>query len=220
MVKQLSFLLFKLTLVASVPAANTSPSVVVITTYEPVEENSPFEVTPVPDFFMAQLKHRDVAFMEALIIDDLIAEDGCLRIEGEAESHLIIWQADYSLHDNNGRLEILDEMGKVVAQVGEKVYLGGGEQRTVDNGELLEPLPAQCSGPYFDFLYNLNRQMTETPMAEVENILPRYDGHVEVIEPAAPLSSRPDVVSGTYRFTIDEDSMALLVDCGRLLKPF
>jgi len=64
------------------------------------------------------------------------------------------------------------------------------------------------------------RQMAETPMAEVENILLRYDGHVEVIEPAAPLSSRPDVVSGTYRFTVDEDSMALLVGCGRLLKPF
>ena len=66
-------------------------------------------------------------------------------------------------------------------------------------------------GPYFDLLYNLNRQMAETPQEEVENILRGYDEEVEDIEPATPLVSRPDVVVGVYRFTAADDGMVLLV---------
>ena len=89
------------------------------------------------------------AFMEALLIGELVVEDGCLRVRGEGENHLVIWQADYFLTDNDGLLEILDETGKGVATVGETIYLGGGEQRTVDDAQLRQPIPEACGGPYW-----------------------------------------------------------------------
>lgn len=267
-------------------------SVVVNTVYESVGENPPFAITPVPDVFMAQLQQRDVAFMEALLIGDLMVQDGCLRINSENESHLVIWQADYFLTDNDGVLEILDETGAVVARVGEMVYMGGGEQRAVNDAELRQPVPEACSsgpywrmgqflpeeyipnvstdlppqtsstdkwlsytvadtglgfdypadwfvheagkalqitpnaqpiwssifdpdqphgGPAFDLMHNLNRQMGPTPLAEVENLLQAYEADIEAIEPAAKLADRPDVVMGVYRFTVDDDTMTLLV---------
>lgn len=138
---------------AALTAANLSlpQSVVVHAVYEPTGENPPFAITPVPDVFMPQLKQRDVAFMTALLIGNLVVEDGCLRIRDvyTGESRLIIWQADYYLTVNDGVLAILDETGAVVAQVGGRVYLGGGEQRAVNESEMRQPLPESCGGPYW-----------------------------------------------------------------------
>lgn len=138
---------------AALTAANhTLPeSVVVNAVYEPVGENSPFTITPVPAVFMPQLKQRDAAFMTALLIGDLLVEEGCLRIRDiyTGESRLVIWQADYFLTDNDGVLTILDETGAVVAQVGERVFLGGGEQPSPNEAELRQPLPDSCGGPYW-----------------------------------------------------------------------
>ena len=270
-------------------AANASlpESVVVNTLYEPVGETPPFAITSVPDVFMPQLKQRDVVFMDALLIGELVVEDGCLRVQDSyTEEHtLVIWQADYYLTDNAGILEILDEAGTVRARVGEIVYMGGGEQRAVDDAELRQPIPDECGGPYwrmgeflpeeyipnvsadlpattqsydgeamgiafdypagwlvheagkalqitpnaqptwssffdpdqphsgptFDLLHNLNRQMGETPLAEVETLLSGYGSEVAAIEPTASLAHRPDIVVGVYRFTAAEDGMVLLV---------
>ncbi|MCB9418957.1 MAG: hypothetical protein H6667_04095 [Ardenticatenaceae bacterium] len=269
-------------------------SVVVNAVYNPVGENPPFAITPVPGVFMPQLKQRDAAFMEALLIGELVVDNGCLRVHDiyTDEQTLVIWQADYYLTDHDGILEILDETGTVVARVGEMVYLGGGEQRTLDDAELRQPVPENCSsgpywrmgtflpeeyipnvtadlptptplddewqtytiadfnltftypavwfvheagkalqitpnaqptwssyfnpdephgGPTFDLLYNLNRQMGPTPLAEVENLLQGYDAGIEPIALAAPLADRSDVVMGIYRFVVDEDEMVLLV---------
>jgi hypothetical protein len=271
--------------------ATLPESVVVNTVYESVGENPPFAITPVPDVFMPQLKQRDVAFMAALLIGELIVDTGCLRVNSENESHLVIWQADYFLTDNDGILEILDETGAAAARVGEMVYMGGGEQSVVNDAEMRQPVPEECGGPYwrmgtflpeeyipnvagdlssqttstdgwqlytvadiglaldypadwfvheagkmlqitpnaqplwssvfdpdqphggptFDLMYNLNRQMAATPLAEVENLLGSYEADIEAIEPAAALADRPDVVVGVYRLTVDEDVMVLLV---------
>ncbi len=258
--------------------------------YEPVGESPPFAITPMPDVFMPQLKQRDAAFMEALLVGELVVDEGCLRVASENESYLVIWQADYFLTDNNGRLEILDESGAVIAHGEETIYMGGGEQPTVDDAELRQPVPEQCGGPYwrmgqflpeeyiptvaskpasqsqtdewqtytvpglnlsfdypaawfvhgtdktlqitpnaqpawssffdpdqphggpvFDLMHNLSRLMEPTPLAAAENLLDSYEAELEAIEPFAALPARPDVVTGVYRFTIDEDDMALLV---------
>lgn len=138
---------------AALTAANlTLPkSVVVNAVYEPVGENPPFAITPAPEVFMPQLKQRDVVSMTALLIGDLVVEEDCLRIRDiyTGESRLVIWQADYFLTDNDGVLTILDETGAVVAQVGERVFLGGGEQPTLNEAELRQPLPDSCGGPYW-----------------------------------------------------------------------
>jgi hypothetical protein len=124
-------------------------SVVVITTYEPVGENPPFDITPMPDVFMPQLKIRDSAFMEALLIGQLVVEDGCLRVKSDYSNYLVIWQADYFLTEQDGRTQILDETGEVVAEVGQQVYMGGGEMPSVNESELRQPIPAACGGPYW-----------------------------------------------------------------------
>jgi len=138
---------FEAALAAS--GAELPPSVVVTITYEPVGEIPPFAVTPVPEVFMAQLKQRDAAFMEALLSGKLVIDNGCLRVQNDNESYLVIWQADYFLTDNDGVLEILDETGTAVAEVGEIVYMGGGEQAGVRDAELRQPVPEPCGGPYW-----------------------------------------------------------------------
>jgi len=265
-------------------------SVTISTFYKSVGETPPFAITPVPDVFMPQLKQRDASYMAALIIGELIVQDGCLRILSEGESTLVIWQADYFLTDNNGLLQVLDETAEVVAQVGETIYLGGGEQSTIQANELREPIPELCGGPYWrmgEFLpeefipnvagdlqletqndeawlryqstdldfaieypagwhvhdsmgksleisqneqpswssiyeadftwpliytyHNLNHQMGGTPETEIELLLSGYEGKIEAIEQAAPLSDRSDVVVGIYRLEIEEDVSAIFL---------
>ena len=125
----------------------------VITIYEPLGDDIPFAVTPVPTIHFPQLRTRSAAFMEALLVGKLIVKDGCLRVsasEGD-RGHLIIWQPDYFLNSNEGVIEILDRNGEVVARVGEEIRMGGGEVALTENlkRQLREPLPEQCEGPYW-----------------------------------------------------------------------
>ena len=122
-------------------------NVIVISTYEPLQE--PLTVTAVPDVFMPQLKMRSTVFMEALIEGNLEVVDGCLRIVSEYDSHLVIWQTDYFLTDNNGTYEIWDRNAEVVAVVGEPIAMGGGEGNRPQAELLKEPLPHQCTGPFW-----------------------------------------------------------------------
>jgi hypothetical protein len=135
--------------------------------------------TAVPDIFMPQLQQRDTAFMEALLIGELVVEEGCLRVRDiyTGEHTLVIWQADYFLTDNDGILEILDETGAVVARVGEMIYMGGGEQRTLDDTELRQPVPGNCSdGPYWRMGTFLPEEYIPNVTADLPPLLQSYDG--------------------------------------------
>ncbi len=107
----------------------------------------PFDINPDPSVYFPQLKMRSGVFMEALLIGELVLEDGYLRIDGT----LIIWQPDYFVNNNDGTIEILDRNGEVVARVGEEIGMGGGEIKPIDyiNKLLKEPLPADSKGPYW-----------------------------------------------------------------------
>lgn len=122
-------------------------NVKVTVVYEPLAE--PLPVTAVPDVFMPQLKVRSTEFMAAEALGNLEVVDGCLRIVGDNDSQLVIWQTDYFLNDNNGTLEIWDRDSNVVAVVGEPIALGGGEGPAPQDHILKEPLPEQCVGPYW-----------------------------------------------------------------------
>ena len=125
----------------------------VITIYEPLGDDIPFAVTPVPTIHFPQLRTRSATFMEALLVGKLIVKDGCLRVSASERDrgHLIIWQPDYFLNSNEGVIEILDRNGQVVARVGEEIRMGGGEVPLTANlkRQLREPLPEQCEGPYW-----------------------------------------------------------------------
>ena len=64
--------------------------VVVNAIYEPVGDNPPFDVTPEPSIFMPQLQMRSPDFMQALLIGQLVVEDGCLRVRSGEYSVFII----------------------------------------------------------------------------------------------------------------------------------
>ncbi|MBC8445842.1 MAG: hypothetical protein H8D74_01445 [Chloroflexi bacterium] len=125
----------------------------VITIYEPLGDDIPFAVTPVPTIHFPQLRTRSATFMEALLVGKLIVKDGCLRVSASDRDrgHLIIWQPDYFLNSNEGVIEILDRNGQVVGRVGEEVCMGGGEIPLTASLEhqLCEPLPEHCEGPYW-----------------------------------------------------------------------
>ena len=82
--------------------------------------------------------------MTALMVGELVLEDGYLRVGGT----LIIWQPDYFVHNDDGTIEIWDRDGEVVGRVGEGIYMGGGEYRP-DNSLLTEPIPPDIEGPFW-----------------------------------------------------------------------
>jgi hypothetical protein len=85
--------------------------------------------------------------MEALLIGRLEVENGCLLAyqEGSDQPATIVWQTDYFLNNNEGSIEMLDRDGKVVAHVGETIYLGGGEIGGIEDDQLQAPIPEHCS---------------------------------------------------------------------------
>ena len=130
-----------------------SEHVEVIIVYEPLGDDIPFAVTPDPTIQFPQLRTRSATFMEALLVGELVVKDGCLRVSAgySDRGHLIIWQPDYFLNNNEGVVEILDRNGEAVARVGEEIRMGGGEVALTENlkRQLREPLPEQCEGPYW-----------------------------------------------------------------------
>jgi hypothetical protein len=119
----------------------------VVTIYEPLGDDLPFEVNPDDSIYFPQLKTRSASFMEALMIGTLEVENGCLQVtqEGNDQRMAIVWQTDYFLNNNEGSIEMLDRNGKVVARVGETIYLGGGEIGSIEDDQLQAPMPEHCS---------------------------------------------------------------------------
>ncbi len=86
-----------------------------------------------------------------LVLDD----EGCLRIE-EHPGHtdtVPIWPAGFELDTSGDEVSVLDEEGRVVATVGEKVYMGGGgvpkDRVTLADERMLRELYKRCPGEYW-----------------------------------------------------------------------
>jgi hypothetical protein len=96
------------------------------------------------------------ASMTALMEGQLIEENGCLRIAGQAgdASFLILWPFDSDLQLAGEGIEILNGSGEVIARVGQALRLAGGAMESTtamagfDEQILGLPLPA-CPGPYW-----------------------------------------------------------------------
>ena len=122
------------------------PDVRLVVIYKPLP-GLPVPITPPSGIVMPQLIARSAAFMMALAVGPLEVKDGCLRLG----DYLVIWQPDYFLNDNRGKLEIIDRSGKVVARVGEETRMSGGEIPLSAElvRQLRTPIPDRCSGPYW-----------------------------------------------------------------------
>ena len=158
--KKLKLIVWLTLLVASLvgctaPAGSSpqtsTPTIRSVSTYEPLGDDIPLAVTPDPTVHFPQLRTRGEPFMEALLQGKLAVIEGCLRVTGSGSSHLVIWQPDFLVNNNEGVIEILDRSGEVVARVGEEIRIGGGEVPLTEKLKQLlrEPLPEQCRGPYW-----------------------------------------------------------------------
>ena len=103
--------------------------------------------TPVPPFFAQQREIQNV-YMEADLTGKLEIVDGCIRLQNEQSSYLILWPRDFSLRTDRAVIKILDGTGEMVAEVGDNLMIGGGESLSV-TGFVLQPLPEECVGPYW-----------------------------------------------------------------------
>ncbi len=103
-------------------------------------------VTPSSISSFPQFKAPPNAFMEAIIKGKLKVINGCIRVDdGKGSDYLLIWHPRFSLNEN----QIIDENGKVAASIGDFVEVSGGEGYTPLNSQLVEPLPQNCSSPYW-----------------------------------------------------------------------
>ncbi|MCH2506600.1 MAG: hypothetical protein MK125_13760 [Dehalococcoidia bacterium] len=81
---------------------------------------------------------------------ELVLDEGCLRM-GSADGHLIVWPPGFSLATEDDGVQILNKTGLIVARVGEKVRMGGGQVRSFRHtGDyVLRHLPPSCPEPYW-----------------------------------------------------------------------
>ncbi|HMT20783.1 MAG TPA: hypothetical protein PKE20_05975 [Promineifilum sp.] len=108
--------------------------------------------------------------MTALAYGELMVVDGCIRLvdQGNATSYLLIWSDDHTTKDENGVLVIHDGAGQRVAQIGDWVTMGGGEDDRIEpitdtTFGLQEPTPPECPGPYW-VMGNIESVGSPTPV--------------------------------------------------------
>jgi hypothetical protein len=112
-----------------------------------------------PELFFPQLPPPSGPRVNLLasLSGTLTVEDGCLWLRTPATRHLLVWRQAHALGWSEGRSVILQE-GGVVARVGDRVAVGGGEVNMRDvpvGGNWLEAqvggvAPAACrAGPFW-----------------------------------------------------------------------
>ena len=88
----------------------------------------------------------------------LVLREGCLRAEVSSKydandpgSWTLIWPSGFTLETEAGTLRVVNELGRVVAQVGDHIRLSRATatfQQATEQG-LIEGLSDGCAGPYF-----------------------------------------------------------------------
>ena len=107
---------------------------------------------PQAPFFPVQ-EEPDPSFIypTALLVGNLVVEDNCLRIKAFLLwDDIAVWRYGYSLRTVDKKIQVLDNNGVVVAIVGDRIKVGGGEVPL----EIIEKytggkLPEGCKGPYW-----------------------------------------------------------------------
>ncbi|MCB8946246.1 MAG: hypothetical protein H6658_21075 [Ardenticatenaceae bacterium] len=73
--------------------------------------------------------------LNAAIEGELVQTGDCLRLIAGIDntSYLVVWPPGYELDEEGSDILIRDNSGQVVARVGERVYMGGGEVYSREN---------------------------------------------------------------------------------------
>jgi hypothetical protein len=90
--------------------------------------------------------------MTALFEGTLTIEDGCLRLQdGTGEGYAAIWPFGFGFRVEGEKVEVLGRDRERVAEVGERILVGGGELpgvRAEDLATYVEQ-PVRCAGTYW-----------------------------------------------------------------------
>lgn len=93
----------------------------------------------------------------------ILTGNGCLRlgVGGDYPSDLIVWPPGYSLNTEGNRVRIINENGRVAAEVGDEIVSGGGQIVAAESRDELSSrdlaaipdylrpeLPKRCPPPY------------------------------------------------------------------------
>ncbi len=103
------------------------------------------------DIYFPTLEEPANAYMDALARGKLILDGEYILLKSSflffSEEMLLIWPYGYSVNVEDGKIHILDETGEVVANVGDYVKIGGG-QNPITNVEKLigKSLPDDWDG--------------------------------------------------------------------------
>lgn len=136
-------------LLAEVDAAGlTLPEPVCIEATGPYAEAPPLDPPPGIVFPRQYPPEGLREEMTVLLIGELVEKDGCLRVEEDGQSHLVIWPYDYTVTAADGALQIHDGSGAVVAQEGDTIRVSGGEVPSAARHTPAE-MPHRCAGPYW-----------------------------------------------------------------------
>jgi hypothetical protein len=84
----------------------------------------------------------------ALTSGKIVVEDGCLRLEWDGGSDLLIWPYGFSYRISGNDIQILNEKGEIVARTGDYKQLGGGEVPSLELATGSTP-SVNCPGPYW-----------------------------------------------------------------------
>jgi len=110
---------------------------------------------PIPDpliiFPQQEAVEGERTVKQAETIGELILANGCLRLNTNHASYLLVWPPDFAPGAENDVIHVLNRDGQVVASVGDEVYIGGGETRSIGflDEQLQQQLPTDCPGPYW-----------------------------------------------------------------------
>lgn len=115
--------------------------------------------TSSPAPFFPQQSDPKPDFMDALLVGELVLVDSCLRImDTDDNNYLPIWPQGFSLRMEKNIIQIVDDMGQIVAQVGDKLEVSGGEMPAEHITEYsAQPIPSDCPGPYWIVGNQINR---------------------------------------------------------------
>ena len=108
------------------------------------------EGTPEDEVFFP--KHEEGEVPAALAAGRLVLDDeGCIRMKPlpQDPGFVPIWPSDYELDIEGDKIQILNGEGKVVAQIGEEVSMGGGQvdvQRSLVAARTARELRERCPG--------------------------------------------------------------------------
>ena len=65
--------------------------------------------------------------MDSFLEGRLEVENDCLRVSDNYSNYLIIWPHGFSRRTKNQEIQIIDSNGQIVARVGDKITISGGE---------------------------------------------------------------------------------------------